>query len=286
MSSEESGRVMDAVIPDIPAEDLELIRKLLAERTGFLLDGYKDKCIKRRINIRIRATHSDSATAYYRLLERDGRELALLHKVLTIHVSHFFRNPSMFRKLQEEILPALFTRATEAGKAGFTVWSVGCSSGEEPYSVALLLKEHFVARTEHNLVRIIASDINQEILDIARRGVYGTEKLVEVEQGLLNRYFKPIHGKYELSPEIRGMVTFSRGDLFNSRDFPACDLIFCRNVLIYFERSRQEQILEGFAASLAGRGFLVLGKSETLVGDARKKFQTVCPVERIYRALC
>lgn len=277
---------MDAVIPDIPEEDLDSIRQLLAGRTGFLLDGYKDKCIKRRINIRIRATHSDSAAAYVRLLERDGRELALLHKVLTIHVSHFFRNPSMFFKLQGEILPALFAKATETGKAGFTVWSVGCSSGEEPYSVALLLKEHFVASSAHNLVRIIASDINQEILDTARKGIYGPERLVEVDQGLLNRYFKPINGKYELSPEIRGMVTFSRGDLFNSGDFPECDLILCRNVLIYFERSRQERILEGFAASLAGGGFLVLGKSETLVGDARKKFQTVCPVERIYRALC
>ena len=280
-----AGFPTDSTIPDISVEDLEEIRRFLADRAGFHLESYKEKCIKRRITIRIRASHCADAAEYIRHLEQDELELARLIKVLTIHVSHFFRNPSTFKKLREETIPALFARARREQRESITVWSVGCSTGEEPYSLALILTEHFADQLGQVPVRLLATDINADILATAQEGLYGEERLAEVPSRLLDRYFTGESDKYRLSSEIREMVTFYREDLVDRETFPPCDLILCRNVLIYFERQQQEKILGGFAAALAIGGFLVLGKSETMVGEARKRFQTVCPVERIYKAV-
>ena len=278
------GIISDPTLPEIPASDIEVIRKILADRTGFQLSSYKDKCVRRRISIRIRATHSSTAAEYCTLLAGDDRELAHLVKVLTIHVSHFFRNPSTFQKLRQEIIPALFSLSQKAGGRPLTFWSVGCSTGEEPYSLALLLLEHFAGQAAVTPVSILASDVNAAILDQARDALYGPERLGEVPPDLVARRFTPEGDRFRLCDEARAMVDFCRADLVSADPFPACDLILCRNVLIYFERPQQEVILKRFAGALAGGGFLVLGKSETLVGGARGNFQTVCPVERIYRA--
>ncbi len=269
--------------PDIPLADMETIRFLLAERTGFSLYSYKDKCIKRRIGIRIRATHSGCAAEYCRLLLQDDKEILKLFKVLTIHVTHFFRNPSVFIKLKEEVIPALFDGA--GAEEGLTFWSVGCATGEEPYSLALLLKEYFGPLIARRPVSLLATDINGEVLDAARQGLYGAERLGEIPADLLERNFVSENGKFRLNDDVRGMVDFRQSDLFSGVPFPKSDLILCRNVQIYFERIRQEELLKGFYNALSGGGFLVLGKSETLVGDARSMFRSVCPVERIYRAV-
>ncbi len=269
----------------ISAEAFEIIRRVLKINKGFNLDNYKDTCIKRRIAIRIRATHSGSAKEYCELLISDATEQDLLLKVLTIHVSHFFRNPSTFAKLQKEMLPYLFARAASSQRSALTFWSVGCASGEEPYSLALILKESFVAAMERTSVAILATDVDEEVLGIARNGVYSEERLAEVPCSAREQWFAFREGKYHLLPEVRAMVDFRRGDLFESDSFLASDLILCRNVLIYFERHEQEKIVAAFADVLGSGGILVLGKAETLVGASRRFFQTICPVERIYRVL-
>ena len=269
-------------VPEIAPTDMETIRDILLERTGFHLESYKDKCIKRRIAIRIRASHSSSAAEYCRLLQHDERELPLLLKVLTIHVSHFFRNPSVFTMVRQSVIPAILDTQ---GRKDLTFWSVGCSSGEEPYSLALILSEYFHEQIAGLRTRIIGSDISEEILHSAQAGLFRHERLEELPEGFLSRYFTPERGMFRLNDEIRGMVQFLRSDLLDCRSFPSCDLVVCRNLLIYFEKARQEDILQGFAAALSPGGFLVLGKSETLVGEARKLFTTVCPVERIYRLI-
>jgi chemotaxis protein methyltransferase CheR len=272
-------------VPPISAEAFEIIRRILKNNKGFSLDSYKDKCIRRRIAIRIRATHCTSAEEYCELLIRDAGELDLLLKVLTIHVSHFFRNPPTFAKLRGEILPYLFARARAEQKAGLNFWSVGCASGEEPYSLALILKESFAADSARIKVSILATDVDEGILETARKGVYGEERLVELTPSLRKHWFVLNGGKQQLVPEIQAMVDFRRGDLLGGSVFPASDLILCRNVLIYFERQEQEKIISGFADALGSGGILVLGKAETLVGASRRRFQAVCPVERIYKAI-
>lgn len=269
----------------ISDEAFELIRSTLENIKGFNLEMYKDKCIRRRIAIRVRATHCRTADEYGELLRRKREEADLLLKVLTIHVSQFFRNPPTFEKLKSEIIPYLLERRDMEGADRLTFWSVGCASGEEPYSLALILKESFPKEATKGRVAILATDVDANILEAAREGVYGEERLVEVPEPCRERWFRAQGDRYHLLPEIKEMAYFEKRDLSDRETYPQCDLILCRNVLIYFERRHQEKILNGFADVLGRDGVLVLGKSETLFGSIRSRFQTVCPIERIYRVI-
>lgn len=280
-------------MPEIQGKDhfhisddaFELIRSTLSNIRGFNLEMYKDKCVKRRIAIRVRATHCRTAEEYGELLRRKSEEADLLLKVLTIHVSQFFRNPPTFEKLKTEILPYLFEHREPEGRERLAFWSVGCASGEEPYSLAVILKESFTEEAASGKVAILATDVDANVLEAAREGIYGEERLAEVAEQRRERWFRLQGGKYHLLPEIKEMVEFEKRDLSDRGSFPRCDLILCRNVLIYFDRRHQERILNGFADVLGSGGILVLGKSETLFGTIRSRFRTVCPIERIYRVL-
>jgi chemotaxis protein methyltransferase CheR len=205
-----------------------------------------------------------------------------LLRVLTIHVSQFFRNFSMFEKLRREVLPRLFLQSAEGQSGPVRILSVGCATGEEPYSVAILLRESFGAELQRYGAVITGIDIDSQTLAAARAALYPEERLKELTPALRTRFFSPLNNKYQLADEIQQLVTFRQGDLA-SDPLPVADLILCRNVLIYFERNLQERALHLFAQRLRVGGILVLGKSETLVGEARQLFVPVCPVERIYR---
>jgi len=270
---------------DISADAFDLISAMLKSAKGFNLDIYKDKCIRRRIAIRIRATHCRTAEEYGDFLRQNPVEADLLLKVLTIHVSQFFRNPSTFDKLRTETIPYLLNARESKGREGLAFWSVGCASGEEPYSIALILKEFFPEEAIKERIAILATDVDANILEVAKSGIYGEERLVEVPESMRKRWFRKEDGKYYLMPEIKAMADFRKRDLFDIELFQESDLIICRNVLIYFEREQQEKIFNGFADVLRSGGILILGKSETLFGSIRARFQTICPVERIYRVI-
>jgi chemotaxis protein methyltransferase CheR len=267
--------------PDISPEVFEAIGRILRDGCGFQLEGYKDKCVRRRINIRIRATQSASPEAYCALLQDNAVELEHLLRVLTIHVSHFFRNPSTFSMLSRDILPRLLLERPE----GIRLVSVGCAGGEEPFSLALILREQFADALAEGRISLRATDVDAATLQVASDALYHADRLAEVAPELLERWFTREGERYRLDPEIRALVQFERADLNDLTPGEECDLIMCRNVLIYFERGKQEAILNGFADTLKSGGILVLGKSETLFGSARKRFRTVCPVERIYQVV-
>jgi chemotaxis protein methyltransferase CheR len=266
--------------PEIPTETFEIIARVLKDRSGFCLQGYKDKCVKRRINIRVNATGSPSPQAYGALLTESSTEQQELLRVLTIHVSHFFRNPSTFAKLGAEALPELLER--QRGRE-FGIVSAGCAAGEEPYSLALMLREGFAEALDQVALSLRGIDVDAATLEVARRGLYHPDRLVEVPPELKGRWFAAEGERYRLSEEIRCMVAFEQGDLNDCGGWQRAQLIMCRNVLIYFERERQEAILNRFADCMGSGGVLVLGKAESLSGSARRRYQTLCPVERIYR---
>jgi chemotaxis protein methyltransferase CheR len=270
---------------EISPEAIETIGRVLKSLRGFNLDCYKDKCIRRRIGIRIRATHCRTAEEYCDLLLDSEVELELLAKVLTIHVSQFFRNPLTFRKLQEKIIPQLLQQCKDRCRQELDLWSVGCASGEEPYSLAIILKDAFQQELEDMKVTILATDVDTGTIQAAKAGIYGDDRMAEVTEPLKSRYFQFKGSRYHLRPEIKEMVTFRQSDLYDAGSYTASDLILCRNVLIYFERSQQQKILAGFAQALKPGGFLVLGKSETVSGPSREHFKTICPIERIYQAV-
>ncbi|MBL0225206.1 MAG: protein-glutamate O-methyltransferase CheR [Geobacteraceae bacterium] len=270
---------------EITDDELTEIGTILSMWRGINMSAYKDKCMKRRVAIRMRSTRCHDAAEYCNLLRQSPLELDLLQKALTIHVSQFFRNPSMFDKLREEVLPGIFSSCVKTGAGKLRFWCLGCAGGEEPFSLAILLKEDFSKEMRRVQTVIHGTDIDAETIRTAQQGEYVEERIKGVPASLKDRYFRRNGAGFRLVPEIREMVTFMRGDITRTKEYLTSDLVVCRNTLIYFARPDQEKILHGIADILPSGGILVLGKSETLVGDVRQRYEAVCPVERIYRRL-
>ena len=264
---------------DLSDADFAAITDLLRAKRQLDLGQYKDRCIRRRIAKRLRACEVADVAAYLQLLQSDSDELDALLATISIHVSQFFRNPDTYQTLEEFILPDLCQRASQAGRQELQLWSVGCAGGEEPYSLALLIDE----MAPELAVHILGTDISAPVLAAAREGLYESARLKEVPAKVLQTYFVEEDGRYRLHQRIRQKVRFQRHNIMTAAEFPAADLIVCRNVLIYFSRAEQERILTRFSQSLSPWGALVLGRSETLLGTVRDKFQVQYPVERIYR---
>jgi len=255
-----------------PEEQYQVIRQLLIEHRDFDLGWYKDRCIKRRIAIRVRACGLNDAADYAERLKNDQEELDELLSTLTIHVSQFFRNPETFKVIEAE-LPALHQRCE---RGGMRIWSVGCSSGEEPYSLAMLLDELGLEGSS-----LMASDISEAVLAKAADGRYESQRLVNIPEEMRQKYFTREERWYIVKDRLRRKVRFERRDIL-SDPYPQADLILCRNVLIYFSRQEQERILGQFAQSLPPEGLLVLGKAETMLGPVREYFRAIDHAERVY----
>ena len=267
---------------EIGDDALSEISLILEMRRNFSMLNYKDKCMKRRVAIRMRSCRCLDAADYCNILRESEKELDLLKKTLTIHVSYFFRNPSMFEKLRISVLPYFFQN-TDALQTQLRFWSLGCAGGEEAYSLGIILQEFFATELLYKSVEICGNDIDSDILLAALRAEYNEDRLKELPDSIKESYFVPNGQLMQLSSKIRRMVTFHHLNIIDVSSFEPCQLALCRNTLIYFTRQEQEKILCGIAHILPTGGILVLGKSETLVGDARALFTTVCPVERIYR---
>jgi chemotaxis protein methyltransferase CheR len=270
---------------EISDDELTEIGTILSMWRSINMSSYKDKCMKRRVAIRLRSTRCRDAAEYCNLLRQSPQELDLLQKALTIHVSQFFRNPSMFDKLRDEVLPGIFSSCDKKGAGKLRFWCLGCAGGEEPFSLAILLREHFSKELRKIQMYIHGTDIDAETIQAAQQGEYIEERLKEVPADLKDRYFRQHGSRFHLVPELREMVTFLQGDITRTTEYVPSDLVVCRNTLIYFTRPDQEKILHGVADILPAGGILVLGKSETLAGDVRQRFAAICPVERIYRRL-
>ena len=264
---------------DLSDRDYSLISLILKEQRGFLLDGYKDLCIRRRIAARIRALGFSTPEDYIELLAEHSTEQEKLLATLTIHVSHFFRNPSTYAVLEQRVLPELLLRARES-KSKLRVWSVGCSSGEEPYSVALLCR---TLMAEGDMLSIVATDLSSDILLRAKLGRYPANRVVEIPTDILKNSFSQDGEYFQLQESVRQAVRFFRHDILCDPPFYRADLILCRNVLIYFSREQQQKILNSLAETLLPGGYLVLGRAETLVPSCRDFFRCIDPAERIYQ---
>ena len=257
------------------------IGEILRQQQNFSLDGYKDLCIKRRIAARIRKVGMNGPEPYLELLAASSDEQQKLLTALSIHVSHFFRNPSTYRVLERQVLPELVARS-RAQRSKLRIWSVGCANGEEPYSLALLCQKLL---TDNDLLTIIGTDLSPDALLRAKRGCYERGRLQELSTEQLAEFFVVRDKDYCLSDKVRKKVRFFRHDILSDQPFYRADLILCRNVLIYFSREQQQRILQILAAALPPGGFLVLGRAETLVSACRDLFRCIDPAERIYQRL-
>jgi len=261
---------------------LALTRKISRE-AGLFLDAYKDKCLRRRIAVRMRASGAHSYADYQALLDRDPEEYARLKDTITINVTRFYRNLETWELIRTTVLP----HVCEETRGTIRAWSAGCASGEEPYTLAMLMADYFESRGragELDRVTVDATDIDRECLARARAALYRPEALVEVPDPLRSRYFEQSSGGYRVIEPVRRRVKVHAADLCAepppSRNY---DLIVCRNVIIYFERAMQDRVFATFVDALAPGGFLILGKVETLSGPARGQLTLLDARERIYR---
>jgi len=265
----------------ISAGDLEELARRLRARLDFELMSYKPKVLKRRIRTRLRAKGCDDLGRYLRELDEDPDEWGLLYKALIINVSSFFRNPETFRFLNEKVLPELLG-AKAAGEGALMV-SAGCSEGDEPYSLAMLLLDRFAGEVSRVPVRMVGIDVDDDALGKACRGLYKDERLKGLPSGYRGRFFTEEEEGFRLGDEVRSMVEFIRRDLRQGFDLVDVDLIICRNLLIYFSRECQRDMIESFRQALAPRGYLVIGKTETMIGELRSGFEVVDLTEHVYR---
>ncbi len=211
---------------------------------------------------------------YYDFLRENPDELKELVKVLTINLSSFFRNPETFEYLKKEIFPELKKRSK------LIFWSAGCASGEEPYTLAILVNETGIL----SRVDIYGTDIDDDALNRAKKGLYKENVLQYLDSEIKARYFKSRGDEFEIKELIKSSVIFLHHDLLQPAPFPPCDLIICRNVLIYLDRAAQGEVLSNFYNHLKIEGYLVLGKVELLLGIPEMKlFNVVDRVEHIYK---
>jgi chemotaxis methyl-accepting protein methylase len=255
----------------------------VSSAVGLALDAYKDKCIRRRVAVRMRACGARSYDEYRDLVERTPGELDLLRDALTINVTRFYRNPEAWNALATKFLPALWT----ANEGRLLAWSAGCASGDEPYTMAMLIAEQ-CRNAGHpewlDRATVHATDVDRASLERARSGRYREDAFQDLPLPLRERYTERAGDERAVAQAIRQCVKVSELDLTGGRA-PAAQfqLIVCRNVVIYFDRPLQERLFALFAGHLASDGLLVLGKVETLLGPARDRMELVDVRERIYR---
>ncbi|MBI3447791.1 MAG: protein-glutamate O-methyltransferase CheR [Acidobacteria bacterium] len=256
----------------------------MRRRRGQDLAHYRRSYVQRRLLARMRATRASGAAAYARLLSRDPEEADRLVAALSTKVTQFFRNPTFYALLQSRVVPEILAAASP----GRTVrlCSAGCATGEEAWSLASIVD--LCARDAPGVpIRVVGTDVDRQAIATAKRGVYPMAALRGVPTEIRARCFKGVDGGRGCAPSsaLAAVTTFRVESLFARSAAGAFDLILCRNVLIYFEADRQQQILARLATALRPGGYLALGRVERIAGESRALFEVVHVRERIYRRL-
>ncbi len=242
-------------------ELLGRIFQIVRHRTGVDFRLYKRTTLERRIHRRIMARGCEGLEAYVELLSEDEPEAERLYKEILIHVTRFFRDPHVFDELEEHVMPAIFSRR-EAGEE-VRIWVAGCATGEEAYTLAIAFTEYQRKVGSNIPVQIFATDLSDTAVATARAGIYPAKIRNDLSDDILETYFRPLDGGYQVKKAIRSMCIFAVHDLTRDPPFSDIDLVSCRNVLIYMEPPNQQRVLAVLHYALADEGVLMLGTSET-----------------------
>lgn len=264
-------------------DDFEKLKDKISRDKHFSCSQYKDPYLKRRFAIRMRATGAKTYPDYIKILDTVPEEYQILLDVLTVNVTEFFRDISVFNEA-ERVLRSLIKEKHANGQNSLRIWSAGCSNGSEAYTISILLDQILGSKVKDFKITILATDIDDASLKRGGEGIYDQNLLKGVKRSYLTKYFEKINGgQYQVIAPNRRMVTFKKHDLINDRPHAMMDMILCRNVVIYFSRELQETLFANFYKSLVDGGYFVMGKTETLVGEAKDEFTPVSNKERIYQ---
>ena len=275
------SQVVEAPAPGIPDDLMEEIMALVTDRTGHDFSGYKRNTLVRRLERRMAIHGLDDPRAYLRHLQRNPAETDLLFKEAIISVTNFFRDPEAWEALAEGPMRECLSEAVAAGR-DFRAWVVGCATGEEAYTLAILLSEALEAYDSPVSVQIFATDVDAEAVETARVGRYPAGIADDLSAERLAKYFIAEEDTYRIAKPVRDMVVFAEHNVLQDPPFTRQDLITCRNLLIYLERELQRKLLPVFQYALRPNGVLFLGPSES-VDDHDHAFRTLDKRWRIYQ---
>jgi chemotaxis protein methyltransferase CheR len=248
-------------------EDFAKFCEFFYKKTGMLFEYKKKYFVERRIIDRMSSTKSDSFREYFHLVrfESDGKEMQRLVNQMTVNETYFFREDYQFKALVEGVLPEMTSRQAIANP--IKIWSMPCSTGEEPYSLAIHILEYWQEADRFD-IQILASDIDSAVLSEAAAGVYGTRSLQRLSPALVAKYFNKLGpDRFQITKDLRQSIDFSQGNVVDPgfmKRFRGIDIIFCRNMLIYFDEASQRETLEAMYDCMAPGGYICLGHSESM----------------------
>ena len=260
------------------------IEKIISEikkKTGKSIQDFKPVFLERRIQYRMRMLNISELKEYVELLSSSYNEAESLYASFSINVTKFFRDPQVWEKLEKETIPNLIEKSKFST---IKIWSCGSASGEEPHSISIMLYE--LLKGTGKDYRIYANDINHHALIRAEKAVYRNANLVNVSNLKISNYFEKISEEYyQVKLNIRNKIQYEEIDLMKTAGH-VFDIIFCRNVLIYYDKNSQESIYKKFSELLIDGGILVLGQDESMIGTKGKEFfEVLDPKERIYQKI-
>ena len=259
-----------------------LLDKIM-RNTNIDFNGYRAQFVKRRLQHRLNSAGCNSYWEYISLLNKDPKEYDRLIETLTIKESYFFRDTKVFKLLGNGIIPEIVSQKQAEGAKKIRAWSCGTAFGQEVYSMAILFREVLGNRIKDFDIKILATDIDKDTLEKAPWGSYDKRALRKMAPHLLFKYFARFQDRYVLSDRARVLVSFEHHDIVSGIPKRGMDLVLCRNLLIYFEKELQEKVLHNLHTALNPGGFLILGKTETIIEQMRDYFNVVDLRERIYR---
>jgi two-component system, chemotaxis family, CheB/CheR fusion protein len=261
-------------------KSLEHLLSFIRDARGFDFTGYKRSTLTRRIRKRMNEVHISDYVDYRDLLETDAEEFTNLFNTILINVTSFFRDTDAWQYLQSDVLPSLL--ADIAPTEEIRVWSAGCSSGEEAYSLAIVFAEALGIDECSNRVKIYGTDVDEEALHFARAGQYQPRSLEPLSPDLRDKYFENSGSRFVFRSDLRRRVIFGRHDITRDAPISRLHLLVCRNTLMYFNVEAQSQIVDRFHFALRDTGYLFLGKAEMLLADS-DRFDLIHMRQRIFR---
>lgn len=259
--------------PDMTIEEFEMIRDFIHEKSGIHFAENRMYLVKNRLTKRMNELDIKGFKDYFYHVKYDSsmKEFNELMNLITTNETSFFRNEPQLMSFSEELLPALIKKKRESNQNHIKIWSAGCSTGEEPFTLAMMLLEKFQAAPGMK-AEIIANDISEQVLRAARKGEYRGTTLRNVSPDFLNRYFVRNGEMYRVCPEVKALVKFSHLNLNEPRKMATqsgFDVIFCRNVMIYFSVEIKKQLVRSYFNSLLPGGYFYIGHAETLHGISK-----------------
>ncbi len=260
-----------------------LLDKVRSER-GLDLSQYRENYVTRRVAVRLNTLGLHTYHQYSVYLDENPEEYAKLLDTLTINVTQFFRDPTVYALFRDQVVPSLLATKKSRKQRLVRLWSAGCATGEEPYSLAMSMLDGIIrTRSNDAMLSVIGTDIDRKALAVAKRGEYSVRLLNQIPAADRHRYIDVDGEVFRMKPEIAKVTRFQYLNLFEDPPINGIDVVFCRNVFIYFNHGDQSRLIESFWEALTRGGYLVLGRSERLAPALAKRFELVSGRERVYR---